>query len=106
MRLRSLLPVAALLGVASRVAAQTPAAYHVWVASEATDRLFAIDFDGQAARIRDQYDVGINPTDPDGPHGLGLSPDGRFLYVSTAHGVPFGSQWKFAALTGSRASGR
>jgi DNA-binding beta-propeller fold protein YncE len=35
-------------------------------------------------------------TDPDGPHGVAVSPDGRFYYVSTAHGAPFGSLWKFA----------
>lgn len=74
--------------------------YRAWVASEATDKIYAIDFDGRTARIRDTWDIGVNPMDPDGPHGLGLSPDGNALYVSTAHGSPFGYLWKLDARTG------
>ena len=41
--------------------------------------------------------VGINPMDPDGPHGVALAPDGKHYYVTTAHGVPYGYLWKFDA---------
>src|SRR5689334_24872253 len=37
--------------------------------------------------------------DPDGPHGVGLAPDGKSYYVSTAHGVPYGYLWKIDAKT-------
>ena len=33
----------------------------------------------------------------EGPHGLNVSPDGEFLYMTTAHGVPDGKLWKFDA---------
>ena len=35
------------------------------------------------------------PADVDGPHGVAVSPDGRFYYVTTAHGTPYGSLYKF-----------
>ena len=36
------------------------------------------------------------PLDIDGPHGLALSRDGKFYYVSIAHGQPNGSVWKYS----------
>ena len=40
-----------------------------------------------------------------GPHGLAVSPDGKHVFVSTAHGTPYGSLWKYstAGRHGSRA---
>jgi DNA-binding beta-propeller fold protein YncE len=35
------------------------------------------------------------PADVDGPHGIDVSPDGRYYYVSIAHGTPFGTVWKY-----------
>jgi DNA-binding beta-propeller fold protein YncE len=93
--------LATLVGTAG-LRAQTPAAtpdYLVWVASEASDRIALIRFGKAGARVEREFEIGLLPTDPDGPHGLGLSPDGRFLYVSTAHGQPFGFLWKFDPAT-------
>jgi YVTN family beta-propeller protein len=39
--------------------------------------------------------VGTMPTDIVGPHNVAVSPDGRFWYVSIAHGTPYGAVWKF-----------
>ena len=36
------------------------------------------------------------PVDIDGPHGIAISPDKQFYYVSLAHGRPFGSVWKYS----------
>lgn len=84
-----------------------PTDYLVWVASEATDRIALIRFDptrgaggAGGARVERDFEIGLLPTDPDGPHGLAVSPDGRFLYISTAHGQPFGFLWKIEAATG------
>ena len=88
--------------------AQTPSPdYLVWVASEATDRIALVRFGGgeAGARIEREFTIGLLPTDPDGPHGLAVSPDGRFLFISTAHGQPFGFLWKIDAATG-RVAGR
>ncbi|MGH7608139.1 MAG: YncE family protein, partial [Gemmatimonadales bacterium] len=60
--------------------------------------------DAGTARVEREITVGLLPTDPDGPHGLAVSPDGRFLFVTTAHGQPFGYLWKLDAASG-RAAG-
>jgi DNA-binding beta-propeller fold protein YncE len=69
----------------------------VFVASEATDEIQLLRFGPGGGRVVRKHEVGFHPADPDGPHGLALSPDGRFYYVSTAHGVPTGYLWKFSA---------
>lgn len=70
--------------------------YLVFVASEATDEIALIRFGPGGARVERTVSVGIMQTDPDGPHGLGVAPDGRYYYVSTAHGTPYGRLWKIA----------
>ena len=81
--------------------------YLVWIASEATDRIALVRFTPgtNTARVERELTIGVLPTDPDGPHGVTVSPDGRFLYVTTAHGQPFGYLWKLDAETG-RTAGR
>ena len=89
--------------VMGRATAQTPAAspdYLVWVASEATDRIALVRYNpATGAKVDREFTIGLLPTDPDGPHGLSVSPDRRFLYISTAHGQPFGFLWKIDAVT-------
>lgn len=92
------------------VAAAAPAVaqdkdYLVFVASEAVDRVALVRFGPAGAKIEREIPVGIMPTEPDGPHGVAVSPDGRWLLVSTAHGQPFGRLWKYDIATG-RAVGR
>ena len=80
--------------------------YLVWVASEATDRIALVRFNAASgARVEREFTIGLLPTDPDGPHGLAVSPDGRYLFITTAHGQPFGFLWKIDAATG-RVAGR
>ncbi|HET9453617.1 MAG TPA: YncE family protein [Gemmatimonadaceae bacterium] len=73
--------------------------YLVYAASEATDRIALIRFGPAGARVEKEITVGMMPADADGPHGIAVSPDGRFWYTTTAHGAPFGYLWKYA--TGS-----
>jgi DNA-binding beta-propeller fold protein YncE len=85
---------------AATAAAQKPERdYTVLVASEAVDLITRITFGPNGTKIDGTTKVGINPMDPDGPHGVALTPDGKHYYVSTAHGVPFGYLWKFDAKT-------
>ena len=69
--------------------------YLVYVASEAADRIALVRFGAAGGTIEREFSTGVMPTDIDGPHGLAVSPDGRFFYVSIAHGQPFGALWKY-----------
>jgi DNA-binding beta-propeller fold protein YncE len=84
-------------------ASPAPAAdrdYLVFIASEATDEVALVRFNAQTgAKIERTTMVGFHPTDPDGPHGLAVSPDDAFYYVSTAHGVPNGYVEKYSTAT-------
>jgi len=96
----STVAVVALAGLAlARPAGQTPAGYLVAVASEAVDKLTFVRFANGVARVESEIDTGIMPADTDGPHGLASSPDGRFFYVSLAHGQPNGSVLKYSTAT-------
>ncbi len=68
--------------------------YTIAVASEGTDEISIISFGPSGAAIQARVPIGLSVTDPDGPHGLAVSPDKQFYYVSTAHGTPYGSFWK------------
>ena len=75
----------------------------MFVASEGNDRIALVRFGQGKARVERERKIGINPTELVGPHGLYVSPDGRWYYVSTAHGTPNGALWKFSTATGEQA---
>lgn len=82
--------------------AQAPAegtpVYRVYVANESSDLVSRVAFTpGRGAVVEKNVAVGIMPGDNDGAHGVTVSPDGRYWYVSIAHGTPFGYVWKFHA---------
>ena len=79
--------------------------HEIYVAAEAADRIAVLSFEGNAVAVDREVTVGIMPLDIDGPHGLRLSPDGRFYYVSIARGQPYGTVWKYSA-TDDTAVGR
>ena len=70
--------------------------YLVYVVSESADKIALIRFGPGGARIDHQLDTGDMPVDIDGPHGIVVSPDRQFYYVSIAHGRPFGLIWKYS----------
>ena len=70
--------------------------YLFYVLSEAADKISLVRFDGNKATVDRQVDTGDMPIDIDGPHGVVISPDRKFYYVSIAHGRPFGTVWKYA----------
>lgn len=71
--------------------------YRAIVVSESVDEIARIEFDSLGARVVKVAPVGMSLIDPDGPHGVALAPDGQHYFVSTAHGIPGGSLWKFRA---------
>jgi YVTN family beta-propeller protein len=84
----------------SSLAAQTKPPYLVGVVSESGDIVTWLRPDGKGGLERDRVvPVGIMPADVDGPHNLAVAPDQRSYFVTIAHGVPFGSLWRFDAKT-------
>lgn len=73
-----------------------PAEYLVYVASEAADRISLVRFWPGGAKVEREIPTGLMPASIDGPHGLAVSPDGQWFYVSLAHGQPFGALWKYS----------
>ena len=70
--------------------------YLVYVLSEGADKIALVRFGPAGIKIDHQIDTGDMPIDIDGPHGIVLSPDRLFYYVTIAHGRPFGSVWKYS----------
>src|SRR3954469_93921 len=70
--------------------------YLALVASESVDQIAVVRFGPSGIRIERTNVTGIMPADVDGPHGVAVSPDGKYYYVSTAHGTPYGYLWKYA----------
>jgi DNA-binding beta-propeller fold protein YncE len=80
-------------------AAQAPE-YRAVVVAEARDEVTFIKFTPGAGAVAERtHSVGVNFMEPDGPHGVSVSPDGTSYYVTTAHGTPYGYLWKFDAAT-------
>ena len=77
--------------------AQAPT-YRVYVANESSDLVSRVAFTpGEGAVVEKEIPVGIMPGDNDGAHGISVSPDGEYWYVTIAHGTPRGYLWKFHA---------
>ena len=85
--------------LSSTVFAQRPPEqdYLVYVVSESTDKISLVRFGPKGTSVERNFGTGVMPTDVDGPHGVAISPDKQFYYVSLGHGRPFGSVWKYAA---------
>lgn len=77
--------------------------YWFYAASEGNDQVALIRFGPGGIHVERVNTVGLMPTDVDGPHGVTLSPDGKYYYVTTAHGTPFGFLWKYATANDSLA---
>lgn len=75
--------------------------YLVYVVSEAADKISLVRFGPNGARVDHVLQTGDMPVDIDGPHGIVMSPDRQYYYVSIGHGRPFGLVWKYSTKDGS-----
>lgn len=75
--------------------AEPEADYWVYVGAESADRIHRVRFGPDGIEVEGTTHIGRLPTEVEGPHGLVVSPDGRYLYMTTGHGVPDGHFWKF-----------
>jgi len=89
--------LALLLGTAAAAPPPPERTYFVYVASEGVDRIQLVRFGPGGASVERSFRIGLVPTEPSGPHGLAVAPGGKSFFVSTGHGAPFGSLWKFSS---------
>jgi DNA-binding beta-propeller fold protein YncE len=97
---------ALILSTASLANAQTKPDkdYLVYVLSESADKIALVRFGPNGAGVDHDLKTGAMPSDLNGPHGIAISSDKQFYYVSLAHGRPFGTVWKYA-VNGDRVLG-
>jgi DNA-binding beta-propeller fold protein YncE len=71
------------------------AEYRVYVGAESADMVHRIRFGPGGATVERTIHIGSIPTEMEGPHGLAISADGRYLHMTTGHGVPDGRYWRY-----------
>ena len=69
--------------------------YWVYVGAESADFIHRIKFGPEGTVVERTTLIGELPNEMEGPHGLAISPDGKFLYMTTGHGRPDGKLWKY-----------
>lgn len=70
--------------------------YFLYVAAESDDQVSILKFDGKKIIETERVSVGIMPTENEGPHGISVDPNGKYWYLSLAHGNPNGSLVKYS----------
>jgi DNA-binding beta-propeller fold protein YncE len=85
---------------AQQRAATTPSppthTYWIYVGAESADLIHRVRFGPEGAVVEKTIPVGESPVEMEGPHGLQISQDGKFLHMTTGHGSPDGKYWKYA----------
>lgn len=75
--------------------------YLIYVVCESADKVVLLRFGPKGLAIERQARIGLLPMgDINGPHGIAVSPDKEYVYVSVGHGQPNGSLWKLKTGTG------
>ena len=70
--------------------------YWVYAGAESADLIHRIRFGPEGLVVEKTTPIGELPNEMEGPHGLVISPDGQYLYMTTGHGRPDGKLWKYA----------
>lgn len=75
--------------------------YYVYVTAESEDEVALIHFNSETAtaEVAKVIPVGVKPADIEGPHGITVGPEGKYWYLSMAHGNPNGYLYKFETGT-------
>ena len=88
----------ALAALTTSLGAQAPApakTYWVYVGAESADLIHRIRFGPGGAVVEKTTRIGELAAEMEGPHGLQVSADGKYLFMTTGHGVPDGKYWKY-----------
>ena len=80
---------------AAQAPAKPTATYWVYVGAESADLIHRIRFGPEGAVVERTTRAGELPAENEGPHGLQISADGKYLHMTTGHGTPDGKYWKY-----------
>lgn len=70
--------------------------YFVYLVCEGADKVAIVKFGPDGAKVDHLVNTGVLPGgDISGPHGIVMSPDRQFFYVTIAHGRPYGRMLKY-----------
>lgn len=70
--------------------------YFVYLVCEGADKIAVVRFGPDGAKVDHVLHTGLMPGgDISGPHGIIMSPDRQFYYVTIAHGRPYGQALKY-----------
>ena len=69
--------------------------YWVYVGAESADLIHRIRFGPGGIEVEKTFPVGESPVEMEGPHGLQISRDGKYLHLTTGHGSPDGKYWRY-----------
>ncbi len=83
-------------GQQARPAPRPTSTYWVYAGAESADFIHRIRFGPAGAVVERTTTIGELPNEMEGPHGLAISADGKYLYMTTGHGRPDGKLWKYA----------
>jgi DNA-binding beta-propeller fold protein YncE len=81
--------------------AKPAATYWVYAGAESADFIHRVRFGPDGTVVERTTSIGELPNEMEGPHGLVISADQKFLYMTTGHGRPDGKLWKFD-ISGAR----
>ncbi len=91
-----LAPLAVGAQAPSGPAAEPPTSnYWVYVGAESADKLYRIRFGPDGAAIEKTIVAGEMAAEMEGPHGLAITPDGKYMHLTTGHGFPDGKYWVY-----------
>jgi DNA-binding beta-propeller fold protein YncE len=111
MRRPALIVAAALAGAAMArpmpPAPQAGRAYFAYACAESDDTVALVRFTASgpgrgALEVVKTIDVGVWPTEIEGPHGIAVHPNGQYWFTSLSHGTPNGVVEKYATGTDER----
>lgn len=89
-----------------RTAPPSDATYWVYAGAESADTIHRIRLDRAGLTVERTTPIGELGAEMEGPHGLQISADGKYLYMTTGHGKPDGKLWKYELGAGPGGSDR
>ena len=88
--------VAVLLTAGASGAGSPSKKYFVYLVCESADKIAVVEYGPDGVKLDRAFHTGPLPTgDINGPHGIIMSPDRQFYYVTLGHGRPYGQLLKY-----------